>query len=447
MNIIISIIQIIAAIFGCLAALLSISLFFRFHWPAVVMWVLKLYVSALSNLFFLIGVLTFIVGLTTGSIFISLISIYIVLIFGIHVFSITRPPDVSSGFDKAFGLHWKNGFNPGQKIHFIAGRAVLRLPAVPNPRLQQNLSFTTIPGTDRQLICDVWQPPDNVIHSGVAFIYLHGSAWYFLDKDLGTRSFFRHLAAQGHVIMDVAYRLAPETNMMGMVYDVKRAIYWMKEHAVTYGIDPRRIIVGGGSAGAHLALLTAYTSSNPQFTPEELEGKDLSVCSVISLYGPTDLTAMYYHTNQHLTTRSTSSTSQKTVPTKIPEWIIKAMGKEFYRLGFNKGFENAGAFAPLLGGHPDECPEAYVLFSPVTHVHANCPPTLLIHGEHDLMAPVKSTRYFFWRLMEEKVPAIMHIIPQTDHAFDLIIPKISPSAHNALYDVERFIALAAMRID
>ena len=38
----------------------------------------------------------------------------------------------------------------------------------------------------------------------------------------------------------------------------------------------------------------------------------------------------------------------------------------------------------------------------------------------------------------------MHILPQTDHAFDLILPKISPSAHNAIYDVERFLALMAV---
>ena len=167
----------------------------------------------------------------------------------------------------------------------------------------------------------------------------------------------------------------------------------------------------------------------------------MSVSAVISLYGPADLEAMYYHTNQHLTTRSTPERPKKAVPTKMPAWIIKKMGKDYYRLGMNKDFENAGTFAPLLGGHPDECPETYRLFSPVTHVHSGCPPTLLIHGEHDLMAPVKTTRFLHERLTEEKVLTVMHVLPQTDHAFDLIQPKISPSAHNAFYDVERFIAL------
>ena len=135
------------------------------------------------------------------------------------------------------------------------------------------------------------------------------------------------------------------------------------------------------------------------------------------------------------------SRPQKAVPTQMPGWMIKKMGKEYYRFGFDKGFVNAGAFAPLLGGHPDECPERYAFYSPVTHVHSDCPPTLLIHGDHDVMAPVKTTRFLHTRLVAEKVPTAMHILPQTDHAFDLILSKISPSAHNVFYDVERFLAL------
>ena len=358
-----------------------------------------------------------------------------------HIQGYPRPPDSSGSFERAFGINCESLISAEQKNHFLPSRIILILPAVPNPRIEQNISFATIPGTERKLLCDIWQPHENVTPSGIAFIYLHGGAWYFLDKDFGTRPFFSHLAGQGHVIMDVAYRLAPETDMMGMVNDVKRAIVWMKEKASTYGIDPDRVVVGGGSSGGHLALLTAYTASNSQFTPKELEGKNISSCAVISLYGPTDLEAMYYHTNQHLTTRSTPGKPKKAVPTKMPGWNVKKMGKEYYRLGFDKGFLNAGTFAPLLGGHPDECPETYALFSPVTYVHSDCPPTLLIHGEHDVMAPVKSTRFLHTRLVEEKVQTIMHILPQTDHAFDLVLPKISASAHNAIYEVERFMAL------
>jgi acetyl esterase/lipase len=307
--------------------------------------------------------------------------------------------------------------------------------------LEKDIPFATIPGSSRQLLCDIWQPPAGVSSTGLAFIYLHGSAFYLLDKDCGTRPFFRHLAAQGHVIMDVAYRLSPETGLMGMINDVKRAILWMKEHADVYNIDPGCIVIGGGSAGGHLALMAAYTANNSRFTATELIGKDDKVSAVISLYGTNDLKTLYYHTNQHLTTRSVPGRARKAVPTKMPGWIIKRLGENFHRLGFDKGFENAGALAPLLGGHPDECPETYAFFSPLTHVHRGCPPTLLIHGEDDIMAPVKTTRMLYTRLADNGVPAILHILPRTDHGFDLVLPKISPPAHSEFYDVERFLAL------
>ncbi|WP_460912238.1 alpha/beta hydrolase fold domain-containing protein [Spirosoma areae] len=447
MEIIILVIQIFATILGCLAALMSIPIFLRLHWPAPVLWIVKLFVSALSTLLVLVGVLSVFVGLTTGSVFISLIGLYDVLIFSIHIVSVTRPPVFSSSFERTFGLNWKNRISTEQKNNFLPGRIIIKLPAVPIPRIGQDISFATIPGSNRKLLCDVWQPNATVTPSGLAFIYMHGSAWSLLDKDVGTRPFFSHLTAQGHVIMDVAYRLAPETDMMGMVNDVKRAIAWMKENARTYGINPDTIVVGGGSAGGHLALMTGYTANNPQFTPEELVGKDISVCGVVSLYGPTDLAAMYYHTNQHLTTRSTPGSAKKALPVQMPEWLIKRMGKAYYRFNFDKDFANAGVFASLLGGHPDECPEQYALFSPVTHVHADCPATILIQGEHDLMAPVNTTRILHTRLVEEKVQTVMHILPQTDHAFDLLLPKISPSAHTAIYDVERFLALQIKNVE
>ena len=128
----------------------------------------------------------------------------------------------------------------------------------------------------------------------------------------------------------------------------------------------------------------------------------------------------------------------------MPAWIVRKMGTEYHRLGFDKGFKNAGAIAFLLGGHPDECPDTYALYSPITHVHSHCPPTLLIHGELDIMAPVESTRLLCTKLMEKSVQTVMHILPQTDHGFDLVLPQISPSAHNAIYDVERFLALMAV---
>jgi acetyl esterase/lipase len=242
-----------------------------------------LFASAVSPILILIGILVTIVGLTTSSVLISLIGVYVVLVFFIHLLRVTNPLDFSTGFEHAFGFDWEKTINQEQKNHFLSGRRILKLPDVRNPHMEQNITYATVPDINRKLLCDVWQPPDNITPSGLAFIYLHGSAFYFLDKDYGTRPFFRHLAAQGHVIMDVAYRLSPETDIMGMIHDIKRAIAWMKENAGTYGNSPNRIVLGGGSAGGHLALLAAYTADSSQFTPNDLQEKDVKVCAAISL--------------------------------------------------------------------------------------------------------------------------------------------------------------------
>jgi len=68
-------IQILTAIVGCLATLMSVPLFFAFRWPAATMWVLKVYISALSFVFVLVGVLTTVVGVFANSVFISLLGL------------------------------------------------------------------------------------------------------------------------------------------------------------------------------------------------------------------------------------------------------------------------------------------------------------------------------------------------------------------------------------
>jgi acetyl esterase/lipase len=120
----------------------------------------------------------------------------------------------------------------------------------------------------------------------------------------------------------------------------------------------------------------------------------------------------------------------------------RRMGENYHRLGFDKDVQ-PGMLVPMLGGTPEERSQSYSLFSPVTHAHMRCPSTLILHGEQDILAPVKAMHRLHSRLTEVGVPVVIHVLPQTDHAFDLILPKISPSAHNAIYDVERFLAIMA----
>ena len=136
--------------------------------------------------------------------------------------------------------------------------------------------------------------------------------------------------------MDVAYRLFPETDMMGMVHDVKHAIAWMKGNSSRYNVNPSSIVLGGASAGGNLSMLAAYTANEEQFIPTDLREPILALRGVISIYGPTDLETLYYHTGQHITTRFTKLKSKARRSSGTPAWIKTKIGKNYFRLGLDK---------------------------------------------------------------------------------------------------------------
>jgi len=342
-------------------------------------------------------------------------------ISAIYIALVTVP---QPGFDLAFGKDWKTRIPPSQESHMLKRHLNLGWPRTGEPRWERNIPFWTIPGTDRKLLCDVWQPPEGVARSGLAFVYLYGSGWYIGDKDFCTRPLFRHLAAQGHVIMDVAYRLCPEVDIYGMVGDVKRSVAWIKANAARYQVNPERVVLGGGSAGGHLALLAAYAPHHPRLTPPDVEGCDLSARAVVSYYGPTDMRACYHHLAQARLIG-------------LPKVEIGLPGAA----DMKKNTTDAGRMDTLLGGHLHEVPEVYELASPVAHVQAGCPPTLLIQGEPDVIEPVAAAREMYRRLVECGVPAVNIIYPLTNHMFDLLLPQVSPPTHAALFYLERFLAL------
>jgi acetyl esterase/lipase len=309
------------------------------------------------------------------------------------------------------------------------------------PRLRQDVPFATVPGTGRVLLCDVWQPPAGVTPSGVALVYLHGSAYVLFDKDFATRPLFRHLAAQGHVIIDVAYRLYPEADVPGMVADALRAVAWVRDHAGELGVDPNRLVLAGGSAGGHLSLLAAYGHDAPGLTPPELAGSDLRVRAVASLYGQVGLDTMYWHTGQDKTCRPDDPEPDWSAPPS--RLLIRLFGDNAAR--WRLQFVSFGGRSILLtGGTPGAVPERYAKASALTWVDAQCPPTLLMHGMHDEMAPVAAVRQLQERLDHAGVPVTAVYLPHTDHMFDLVGTRWSPAARVAFYALERFLAVVSV---
>jgi acetyl esterase/lipase len=341
----------------------------------------------------------------------------------------------------ALGAGWDDRIPAGRRARMVRRWWTGRLRGSPEPRFRQNVPFATVPGTDRALLCDVWQPAADVPSSGVAVVYLHGSGYYVFDKDFMSRPLFRHLAAQGHVIVDVAYRLYPESDVVGMVADAKRAISWVRDHATGLAVDPDRIVLVGGSSGGHLSLLAAYGHHAPVLTPPDLAGCDLRVCAVASLYGQVDLGAMYWHASQDRICHPDDPQPEWAAPP--PRMLARLFGANAARLRLQ--FMSYGGRADwLLGGTPGEAPDRYAQVSVFTYADANVPPTLLMHGTHDEMAPVGAVRELQTRLQQVGAPVTAAYLPHTDHMFDLVGTRWSPAARVAIYALERFLAVISV---
>ena len=412
---------ILATILSGLSLLLSVLFFIQLKTLNLIYFA-KMAAGAFSPIWAIMGAVGALIGWRYGA---PLAIVMGILGAGMMILYIWRCTRDHGGFEDAFGSGWKHQISPQQVKHMVKRRwsGYLKLKASPEPAWERDIPFWKIPGTDRQLLCDIWRPGDGNV-SGLAFIYFHGGGWTAMDKDFLTRPFFQHLAAQGHTVMDVAYRLCPEVDIFGIMGDVKRAIAWMKDNASRYGVNPHKIVLGGGSAGAHLALLAAYTPGHPELTPEDITDADLSVKGVISYYGPTDLAVGY---KPWLAANPNLHMAPVTIGTRLePSEAMRYLGRVDI----------------LLGGSPEKVPDIYQLVNPTKHVHPACPPTLLIQGDKDVLVDLDTTRALFKKLVQAGVPTINVVFPWTEHGFDLFFPpQINPAAQSALYDVDRFLAL------
>lgn len=404
---------------------LLMSLLFLIHLPkpplGFLVLIPKLTAGALSPIWAVMGI----VGIVLGWLYQAFWAIPMgILGAGMMIWYVWQVSRDHKGFENAFGSGWEDQIHSQQAKYMVKRRwtPILNVNTSLELIWERDVPFWNIPGTDRELLCDIWHPAENNA-SGLALVFLHGSAWAVWDKDHGTQPFFRHLVAQGHTVMDAAYRLIPEVDIYGMVGDAKRAVAWIKTNANRYGVNPEKIVLGGASAGAHIALLAGYTPEHPELTPEDIKNANLSVCGVVSYYGNTNLEAGH------------KVFDVKNLSEKIPPVPIGT------KVEPKKSYNYAGRLDILLSGHPKEVPEMYQLACPTTHVHPGSPPTLLMQGGDDFLVPVTGTLDLYAKLVESGVPVINVVFPWTDHAFDLLLPKTSPPAQSALYEVDRFLAL------
>ncbi len=162
-----------------------------------------------------------------------------------------------------------------------------------------------------------------------------------------------YLATQGMVTCCAEYRV---TSMHGStaansVADAKSAIRFLRSHAGELGIDPDRIVAGGGSAGGHLAAAVATLPGLDE------EGEDLSTSCIpnalVLFDAAVDITA-------------------------------EGLGRDHDGEAHQEMLTRIGATEEEL--------------SPTSHVTAGLPPTIMFHGIADSVVPYAQVEVFQQRM-------------------------------------------------
>jgi acetyl esterase len=113
---------------------------------------------------------------------------------------------------------------------------------------------------DRELQMHVFEPAEfKPADQRACFLTIHGGGWTG-GAPPRMYPFAAHYAKLGMVGISLQYRLHSAktgVSVFDCVKDVRTAMRYLHTHAAELGIDPKKIIVSGGSAGGHLAAATA----------------------------------------------------------------------------------------------------------------------------------------------------------------------------------------------
>ncbi len=108
-------------------------------------------------------------------------------------------------------------------------------------------------GTDKQTL-DLYAPAG--AHAVPVIVYVHGGEWAKGDKaEVRFKPAFFN--THGVAFVSINYRLSDTSRHPAQVDDIASAVRWLRDHAGELGIDPRKIVLMGHSAGCHLATLVA----------------------------------------------------------------------------------------------------------------------------------------------------------------------------------------------
>lgn len=233
---------------------------------------------------------------------------------------------------------------------------------------QLNVVYTK--GNDWQQKLDIYLPPNNGKGTPVV-INIHGGGWNHGTKEsqTGFSTFFK----MGFAVVNIEYRLTPQAKAPAAVEDARCALIYVVQHAKELNIDVNKIVVMGGSAGGHLALMAGLLANDHRFDGNCPGVNNVKVAAIIDKYGITDVWDWGYGKN--ITSKSATN------------WLgDKAKDAEFARS-----------------------------VSPVNYVNKNSPPTFIVHGDADPTVPYEQSVLLHQKLKDAGVKTQFMTVPGGQH--------------------------------
>jgi len=247
---------------------------------------------------------------------------------------------------------------------------------------------------------DILQPKSSPYHPMPVIFTMHAGGW----KDGTYHNCFARgdLAKKGFLIVSIEYHpIGTGDKWPVQLKDCLRAVRWMRANAAQYNADPSHFAAYGESAGAHLATCVAVYGDDPKFADPAYPGISAGVQAVVLGDGPVDiLTSEKEHTNPKY------------------KWNIET----------------------LLGGTPDQQPDAWNEACMLGHVSGKLPPFFIWHGEPDNVVPIAESIAFVDALKKANVPVEFFPIKNGSHDAFTPYDKTSPVEPDQKTVLEKMVA-------
>lgn len=258
---------------------------------------------------------------------------------------------------------------------------------------QLNVVYTKVNGWDGR--ADLYLAPKAIKPTPIV-INIHGGGWKSGIKE--TQGGFNPFFKAGFAVANMEYRLSGQAAAPAAIEDTRCMLIYIINNAKQLNIDPNKIVIMGGSAGGHLALMAGLLGNDHRFDTNCLGTENIKVAAIIDKYGIMDVWDWTY------------GPEHKSSSPKL--WLAdKANDDNFIKS-----------------------------VSPISYVNKNSPPTFIVHGDADPIVPYKQSVDLFKKLQELGVKSEFITVPGGLHGkFDKIKnDEISTSIFKFLNSLESF---------